>query len=544
MGSTRKKLRGMPFFTERAHKDKKEFSGVPLAIYQSWTTNMVPPKMRECMLRLIKMNPEFEHYLFSHEKCLEFIRENYDMNVVDAYISLKPGAYKSDLWRYCIMYKLGGVYLDAKFYTAVPLISLIEEHNEIFIADVVANHTDNVNLRCKHNTGLYNGFLVSPPKNPIFKNCINRILDNCKLKLYKNSMLSVTGPCLLGEMVKRNKSQRYINKLPFKFVGTEEKGVTMGKIEYKGKKIVGQYPEYRDEVSENKIKHYSNFWTQRNVFKGARNTRRTSMKDITLAILTWNSPKTLKNTLESYKKNGLLNMVTPMIYFQERTPEDDAIARSYGITKVLGTSKNVGVLEAFIDIVNNVKTPYFIMAEVDFVLVNHEEKTRKVLDDCIHLMMEKDVKYVRLRDRKNPGKPLHSRSQIPVSDDKLEDYDYNGYIHLPEIVHFIEHPDEKVPDVFTTVKPPEFNYKWYLCDFADYHWSTNAYIAQTKFLKDIILPILEKYTNTDDKYNGIETVMWLKGNNSEKLHGYKLATGEGLFKHARLDNCVAHCDEA
>lgn len=270
-----------------------------------------------------------------------------------------------------------------------------------------------------------------------------------------------------------------------------------------------------------------------------------SLKDITIATLTWNSPKTLKNTFDSYKKNGLLDMVTSMIYFQERTPKDDAVAAKYGVDKVLGTSENVGVLQAFIDIINNVDTKYFIMAEVDFMLVNNESKTRKVLQDCIKMMTEKDVKYVRLRDRKNPGKPLHSRLQIPVSDEDLESYDYNGYIHLPEIVHFIENPDEKVKNVFTTIQPPEFNYKWYICDFKDYHWSTNAYMAETQFLKDIIVPILKEHLTTDDRYNGIETIMWVNDmKDNEKLHGYKLATGEGLFKHIRLDNCVMHCDKA
>ena len=41
--------------------------------------------------------------------------------------------------------------------------------------------------------------------------------------------------------------------------------------------------------------------------------RATKLKEITLAILAWKSPQTLKNTLESYKKHGLLKMVHPVI---------------------------------------------------------------------------------------------------------------------------------------------------------------------------------------------------------------------------------------
>jgi hypothetical protein len=53
-----------------------------------------------------------------------------------------------------------------------------------------------------------------------------------------------------------------------------------------------------------------------------------------------------------------------------------------------------------------------------------------------------------------------------------------------------------------------------------------------------------EYMTTEDKYNGIESIMWVTENNNERLHGYKLATGEGLFKHIRLDNCIKHCDKA
>lgn len=33
------------------------------------------------------------------------------------------------------------------------------------------------------------------------------------------------------------------------------------------------------------------------------------LKDITIGILAWKSPKTLMNTLESFKKHGLLKMI-------------------------------------------------------------------------------------------------------------------------------------------------------------------------------------------------------------------------------------------
>ena len=283
--------------------------------------------------------------------------------------------------------------------------------------------------------------------------------------------------------------------------------------------------------------------------KKSRTTRRAqrggSLKDITIGILSWKSPLTLKSTLDSYRNNGLLDLVKSVIYFQERSHETDRIAREYGINKIIGTYENLGVLHAFLEIMKNVHTPYFIMAEADFKLIHNKEKTKKILTDCMKLIRENGVKYVRLRDRRDPGVPLHSRKLIPVGDDELDGYDFSDYISKPEMVHFFENPEEKVKDVFTVVGPPDFNYKWYLCDYEHYHWSTNIYIAETKFIKEVIIPILLKHREVDmngkniDKINGIEPILW---DNKYKLHGYKVASGEGLFKHIRLDDCVQHCD--
>ena len=64
---------------------------------------------------LKEQNPEFEHYLYDDDDCRNFISKHFDEEVVEAFDLLIPGAYKSDLWRYCILYVTGGIYLDIKY---------------------------------------------------------------------------------------------------------------------------------------------------------------------------------------------------------------------------------------------------------------------------------------------------------------------------------------------------------------------------------------------------------------------------------------------
>ena len=60
-----------------------------------------------------KINPLFTHYVFSDNDRRLFIEQHFDTTVLHAYDSLIPGAYKADLWRYCVLYINGGIYLDS-----------------------------------------------------------------------------------------------------------------------------------------------------------------------------------------------------------------------------------------------------------------------------------------------------------------------------------------------------------------------------------------------------------------------------------------------
>jgi mannosyltransferase OCH1-like enzyme len=90
-------------------------TNIPLNIFQTWHTKNLPSFMAKNIENLQKINPEFKYQLFDDNDCLDFIHDNYDTDVLNAYNMLIPGAFKADLWRYCILYKYGGIYLDIKY---------------------------------------------------------------------------------------------------------------------------------------------------------------------------------------------------------------------------------------------------------------------------------------------------------------------------------------------------------------------------------------------------------------------------------------------
>lgn len=239
------------YVPRRSMQEEEVRNGVPLVIYESWKSHEVPKGMRDNILRLLETNPEFDYYLYSDEECAAFIADNFDKDVLTAFHTLKPGAYKSDLWRYCVLYKLGGVYMDIKYYSTVPLVSIIDETPTAFVKDL--------GKYC-----VYNAFLISPPKNEIFRLCINNIVESCKNKLYRDNMLDITGPCLLGRILQGQNGSKYIANLPF----THKVSLFMDRsISYKDRIILKEYDSYRLEHAQSRIgKHYSDMYWKRDIY--------------------------------------------------------------------------------------------------------------------------------------------------------------------------------------------------------------------------------------------------------------------------------------
>jgi len=249
----------VPFNIKRENDDLPTvISGVPLIIYQSWHTNRVPKNMKLAIYKLLDMNPEFDYYLYSDEKCREFISANYSEDVVNAFDTLKPGAFKSDLWRYCILYKTGGVYLDIKYYSVLPLMNLIKTNPIIY--------TKENDKSCNPEYfKVYNGFMVSPPNNIVFKICIDEIIKNCSFKLYKHGPLHITGPCLLGRILHAHYGKNYEDLLK---VDIDLKSDDDFRIIYNNNELLKSYSEYRAEQKTfQKTERYNILWNNKNIYE-------------------------------------------------------------------------------------------------------------------------------------------------------------------------------------------------------------------------------------------------------------------------------------
>ena len=178
----------MPHHIQATDSDEKS-QKIPKKIYQTYITNRIPEEMKEVSDNWRDMNPDYEYYYYTDKDCREFLSKNFDVSVLDAYDTLKPGAYKADLWRYCILYINGGVYVDMGLVAKHPLKDFISEEDEFVCA----------RDRPKSKINLYNAFIASIPKNPILKIAIEMCLKNINNKILYLDDLEYTGPRLLGQ---------------------------------------------------------------------------------------------------------------------------------------------------------------------------------------------------------------------------------------------------------------------------------------------------------------------------------------------------------
>lgn len=238
-------------------KEGFEERQIPLNLFQTWETMDLPPKMKELVETIKKDNPAFYYELFDDSKCAKFIQTYFEPDVLKAYISLVPGAYKADLWRYCVLYIHGGIYMDIKLrpVNGFKLSSVIDK--EYFVRD------RNGSTSTDNNHCVWNGFMVCYPGSDICKKAIDQIVKNVNTGYYGINPLYPTGPCLLMNYF----SQSEILSFPFSYK-PKEGSKNYSIIDKSGNDIlITDEDVYNEQKQFSNIKYYDTLWREKNIYQ-------------------------------------------------------------------------------------------------------------------------------------------------------------------------------------------------------------------------------------------------------------------------------------
>jgi len=144
------------------------------------------PKVLNAMHSWMKYSYKFNYQFYTNEMCEEFIKNNFDDRVYEAYMKLPNNVpvMKADLWRYCIVYIYGGIYADS---------------DTICLMDPSILLNDDALFVCvpENDVHLCQWVFAAPAHSPILKSiidlCVQRILETVDIK-GEHIIHHLTGP--------------------------------------------------------------------------------------------------------------------------------------------------------------------------------------------------------------------------------------------------------------------------------------------------------------------------------------------------------------
>lgn len=166
---------------------------IPKKIYQTWHKKSLPSRIQEYVEAMLLDNPSYGYEFYDDEDMYYFIKENYDKDILSAYEKLTIGAAKSDLWRYLILYKQGGIYLDLDSHIYKDLNGLV-------------NETDRAIISREGNPNTFVQWcLMFCEAHPILERTIEKCIYNIKNETTEN-ILELTGPQVYSSAIRETLS--------------------------------------------------------------------------------------------------------------------------------------------------------------------------------------------------------------------------------------------------------------------------------------------------------------------------------------------------
>jgi hypothetical protein len=187
---------------------------IPRIIHQTWFEPVDKEKYPN-MSRLIESFQQsgWEYYFYDDATAGQFISTHFPPQVRDAYDAILPGAFKADLFRYCVLLIRGGLYADMDI--------MLEGNLDLILTDDLGFMTaqDEPGMQAGHRSCLWNGLMASTPGHPFLIRTIENVVNNIRNRftsvdyddmLCPNPVLSVShttdmlftcGPCILGASI-------------------------------------------------------------------------------------------------------------------------------------------------------------------------------------------------------------------------------------------------------------------------------------------------------------------------------------------------------
>jgi len=234
---------------------------IPKKIYRCYSTYQEMQKFQKVFDLTEERMKGYQQIYFDDNEVNEYIRKNFSERVYSAYCHINPeyGAARADFFRYLVIYKEGGIYMDIKTGPSDKILGFFEKNPYLLISKGVSGipHLPKQHLKNIFNladdwsfiTNIWGGsewqqFIIASPKgNPILKKVIQQVISNIEegiknKNVYSSGHISVvamTGPITYSLVIEKYK-EKYKDCVKFFSPGLEHR-IQHTLVDYK--KIMG-----------------------------------------------------------------------------------------------------------------------------------------------------------------------------------------------------------------------------------------------------------------------------------------------------------------
>jgi len=176
--------------TETPSGSELQDMAIPKTIYQTYKSAQLPLLTRWHIGRMRRRNPEYDYQFYDDARIESFIEEHYDADTLSLYKRINIGAAKADFFRYAVLYKKGGVYLDIDSVAVAKLDSFIAPSDRA----IISTETDLMHR--------VQWALIYEPGHVFLRRTLEKVADNLKNNRYPHNVHRMTGPGAYTEAIK------------------------------------------------------------------------------------------------------------------------------------------------------------------------------------------------------------------------------------------------------------------------------------------------------------------------------------------------------
>ena len=164
---------------------------IPKVIYQTYSSKSKIPWLAQYHIKQIRrINPAYEYQFFDDSDIEDFIREEFSKDIYEQYQKINIGAAKADFFRYAILLKKGGVYLDLDS-------RIVGNLDDWILPD------DTAIITAERNPGMYVQWaLVYDKGHPFIQKTLDNVLDNIRNNRYPHDIHKMSGPTVYSNSIR------------------------------------------------------------------------------------------------------------------------------------------------------------------------------------------------------------------------------------------------------------------------------------------------------------------------------------------------------